>query len=112
MTGWFLSYLVAAAPAASFGVTWIILAALLCTFSDRILDELNDRSLYRQPVPRMGGSWGDGWYCRGHSVGFGGWVVASLARCRAALLVGLSSLMTLLVYDRCAFHYAFRMRQV
>lgn len=40
---------------ASFAVTWMTIAVLLRTFSDRILDHPNERSLHRRPVPRTGG---------------------------------------------------------
>jgi len=43
------------APAASFAVTWIVIVWLLRSFSDRILDHPNERSLHQRPVPRTGG---------------------------------------------------------
>jgi UDP-N-acetylmuramyl pentapeptide phosphotransferase/UDP-N-acetylglucosamine-1-phosphate transferase len=55
MTGWFPPHLVSWVPVASFIVTWIVLAVILRTFSNRILDHPNERSLHQQPVPRMGG---------------------------------------------------------
>lgn len=42
-------------PVASFAVTWIVIVWLLRSFSDRILDHPNERSLHQQPVPRTGG---------------------------------------------------------
>ena len=55
MTEWSPSYLVFAAAIVAFVVTWAVLAGLLRTFSDRVLDRPNERSLHQQPVPRMGG---------------------------------------------------------
>jgi UDP-N-acetylmuramyl pentapeptide phosphotransferase/UDP-N-acetylglucosamine-1-phosphate transferase len=52
MTGWSAPYLL---PVASFVVTWTVLAVLLRTFSDKVLDHPNERSLHQQPVPRLGG---------------------------------------------------------
>ncbi|MBH0184744.1 MAG: glycosyltransferase family 4 protein [Nitrospira sp.] len=43
------------APVASFAVTWLAITVLLRSFSDRILDHPNERSLHEQPVPRTGG---------------------------------------------------------
>jgi UDP-GlcNAc:undecaprenyl-phosphate/decaprenyl-phosphate GlcNAc-1-phosphate transferase len=43
------------APVASFAVTWLVIAVLLRSFSDRILDHPNERSLHERPVPRTGG---------------------------------------------------------
>lgn len=43
------------APAASFAVTWLAITVLLGSFSDRILDHPNERSLHKRPVPRTGG---------------------------------------------------------
>lgn len=43
------------APVTSFAVTWLVILWLLRSFSDRILDHPNERSLHRQPVPRTGG---------------------------------------------------------
>lgn len=43
------------APVASFAVTWMGIVLLLRSFSDRILDHPNERSLHQQPVPRTGG---------------------------------------------------------
>ena len=43
------------APVASFAVTWIVIVWLLRSFSDRVLDHPNERSLHQQPVPRTGG---------------------------------------------------------
>jgi UDP-GlcNAc:undecaprenyl-phosphate GlcNAc-1-phosphate transferase len=43
------------APIASFAVTWMVLTLLLRAWSDRILDQPNERSLHQQPVPRTGG---------------------------------------------------------
>ena len=42
-------------PVLSFVVTWIVVIWLLRSFSDRILDHPNERSLHQQPVPRTGG---------------------------------------------------------
>jgi UDP-GlcNAc:undecaprenyl-phosphate GlcNAc-1-phosphate transferase len=43
------------APVASFALTWLAITVLLRSFSDRILDHPNERSLHEQPVPRTGG---------------------------------------------------------
>ncbi len=43
------------APVAAFAITWMAIVVLLRTFSDRILDHPNERSLHQRPVPRMGG---------------------------------------------------------
>ncbi|MBY0246155.1 MAG: glycosyltransferase family 4 protein [Nitrospiraceae bacterium] len=43
------------APVASFAVTWLAITVLLRSFSDRILDHPNERSLHERPVPRTGG---------------------------------------------------------
>ncbi|MBH0177869.1 MAG: hypothetical protein HP491_08375 [Nitrospira sp.] len=43
------------APVASFAVTWLAITVLLRSFSDRILDHPNERSLHDRPVPRTGG---------------------------------------------------------
>lgn len=43
------------APVSSFAVTWLVITVLLRSFSDRILDHPNERSLHQQPVPRTGG---------------------------------------------------------
>ena len=43
------------APIAAFAVTWMAITVLLRTFSDRILDHPNERSLHQRPVPRTGG---------------------------------------------------------
>lgn len=43
------------APVASFAVTWVVVTWLLRSFSDRILDHPNERSLHQRPVPRTGG---------------------------------------------------------
>ena len=43
------------APVASFVMTWLVIDLLLRSFSDRILDHPNERSLHAQPVPRTGG---------------------------------------------------------
>jgi len=42
-------------PAVSFAVTWVVVIWLLRSFSDRILDHPNERSLHQRPVPRTGG---------------------------------------------------------
>ena len=55
MTPWSLSSLTYVTPLVSFSLTWIVLTVLIRTWSDRILDHPNDRSLHRRPVPRMGG---------------------------------------------------------
>lgn len=54
MTGSLLPY-VFGAPVAAFVVTWMAITVLLRTFSDRILDHPNERSLHQRPVPRTGG---------------------------------------------------------
>jgi len=43
------------AALAAFAVTWTVIIWLLRSFSDRILDHPNKRSLHQQPVPRTGG---------------------------------------------------------
>jgi UDP-N-acetylmuramyl pentapeptide phosphotransferase/UDP-N-acetylglucosamine-1-phosphate transferase len=43
------------APVTSFAVTWMVVLWLLHSFSDRILDHPNERSLHQRPVPRTGG---------------------------------------------------------
>ncbi len=43
------------APVVSFAVTWLVIVVLLRSFSNRILDHPNERSLHQQPVPRTGG---------------------------------------------------------
>lgn len=43
------------APIAAFAATWMVVAWLLRSFSDRILDHPNERSLHQRPVPRTGG---------------------------------------------------------
>lgn len=43
------------APLASLVVTWVVIAVLLRSFSERILDHPNERSLHERPVPRTGG---------------------------------------------------------
>ena len=55
MTSWFPSSLAYVIPLGSFALTWIVLAILIRTWSDRILDHPNERSLHQRPVPRMGG---------------------------------------------------------
>jgi len=55
MTDWPLSSLRYVIPLFSFALTWIVLAIVLRTWSDRILDHPNERSLHQRPVPRMGG---------------------------------------------------------
>ena len=55
MTSWSLSSLAYVIPLGSFALTWIVLAILIRTWSDRILDHPNERSLHQRPVPRMGG---------------------------------------------------------
>lgn len=51
---WLSSYFYAA-PAVSFAVAWVAVLWLLRSFSDRILDHPNERSLHQRPVPRTGG---------------------------------------------------------
>jgi UDP-GlcNAc:undecaprenyl-phosphate GlcNAc-1-phosphate transferase len=48
----FLAYVI---PLVSFALTWIVLTIVIRTWSDRILDHPNERSLHQRPVPRMGG---------------------------------------------------------
>jgi UDP-N-acetylmuramyl pentapeptide phosphotransferase/UDP-N-acetylglucosamine-1-phosphate transferase len=50
-----LSPYLVGAPVVSFAVTWIVIAVLLRSFSDRILDHPNERSLHERPIPRTGG---------------------------------------------------------
>ncbi len=55
MIAWSLPPLAYATPLVSFAVTWMVLAIVLRTWSDKILDHPNERSLHQRPVPRMGG---------------------------------------------------------
>ena len=55
MTSWSPSSLAYVIPLVSFALTWIVLAIVIRTWSDRILDHPNERSLHQRPVPRMGG---------------------------------------------------------
>ena len=55
MTSWAPSFPVYVIPLVSFVLTWIVLIIVLRTWSDRILDHPNERSLHQRPVPRMGG---------------------------------------------------------
>ena len=55
MTSWSLSSLAYVIPLGSFVLTWIVLTIVIRTWSDRILDHPNERSLHQRPVPRMGG---------------------------------------------------------
>ena len=55
MTSWSLSSLAYVIPLSSFVLTWIVLTIVIRTWSDRILDHPNERSLHQRPVPRMGG---------------------------------------------------------
>ena len=55
MTDWSLSSLAYVTPLGSFALTWIVLTIVIRTWSDRILDHPNERSLHQRPVPRMGG---------------------------------------------------------
>lgn len=55
MTSWAPSFPAYAIPLVSFVLTWIVLILVLRTWSDRILDHPNERSLHQRPVPRMGG---------------------------------------------------------
>lgn len=55
MTSWVPPYLVSWGPIVACLVTWFVLAILLRTVSDRVLDHPNERSLHQQPVPRIGG---------------------------------------------------------
>ena len=55
MTSWSLLPLAYVTPLVSFAVTWIVLTIVLRTWSDRILDHPNERSLHQRPVPRVGG---------------------------------------------------------
>lgn len=55
MTSWASSFPVYVIPLLSFVLTWIVLIIVLRTWSDRILDHPNERSLHQRPVPRMGG---------------------------------------------------------
>jgi UDP-GlcNAc:undecaprenyl-phosphate/decaprenyl-phosphate GlcNAc-1-phosphate transferase len=42
-------------PVLSFVLTWLVLLILIRTWSHRVLDHPNERSLHHQPVPRTGG---------------------------------------------------------
>ena len=55
MTSWSSSSLAYVIPLVSFALTWIVLTIVIRTWSDRILDHPNERSLHQRPVPRMGG---------------------------------------------------------
>jgi UDP-GlcNAc:undecaprenyl-phosphate/decaprenyl-phosphate GlcNAc-1-phosphate transferase len=55
MTDWSLSSLAYVIPLGSYVLTWIVLTIVIRTWSDRILDHPNERSLHPRPVPRMGG---------------------------------------------------------
>lgn len=55
MTSWSPSSLAYVTPLVSFALTWIVLTIVIRTWSDRILDHPNERSLHQRPVPRMGG---------------------------------------------------------
>jgi len=55
MIPWSLSSLAFVIPLGSFVLTWIVLTILIRTWSDRILDHPNERSLHQRPVPRTGG---------------------------------------------------------
>jgi UDP-GlcNAc:undecaprenyl-phosphate/decaprenyl-phosphate GlcNAc-1-phosphate transferase len=55
MTSWSLSSLANVTPLVSFALTWIVLTIVIRTWSDRILDHPNERSLHQRPVPRLGG---------------------------------------------------------
>jgi UDP-GlcNAc:undecaprenyl-phosphate/decaprenyl-phosphate GlcNAc-1-phosphate transferase len=50
-----LSSLTHVTPLVSFILTWVVLGALIRTWSHRILDHPNRRSLHHRPVPRLGG---------------------------------------------------------
>jgi UDP-GlcNAc:undecaprenyl-phosphate/decaprenyl-phosphate GlcNAc-1-phosphate transferase len=55
MTSWSPASLAYVIPLLSFALTWMVLAIVIRTWSDKILDHPNERSLHQQPVPRMGG---------------------------------------------------------
>lgn len=55
MTAWSPSSLAYVIPLVSFALTWTVLTIVIRTWSDRILDHPNERSLHQRPVPRMGG---------------------------------------------------------
>ena len=55
MTSWSLSSLAYVTPLVSFALTWIVLTIAIRTWSDRVLDHPNERSLHQRPVPRVGG---------------------------------------------------------
>ena len=55
MTSWAPASLAYVIPLVSFSLTWIVLTIVIRTWSDRILDHPNERSLHQRPVPRMGG---------------------------------------------------------
>jgi UDP-GlcNAc:undecaprenyl-phosphate GlcNAc-1-phosphate transferase len=55
MTSWSPASLAYVTPLLSFASTWIVLILVIRTWSDKILDHPNERSLHQQPVPRMGG---------------------------------------------------------
>ncbi len=54
MTGTLPAYAFGA-PVVSFVVAWVTVSVLLRTFTGRMLDHPNERSLHQQPVPRTGG---------------------------------------------------------
>lgn len=55
MISWSHSSLTYVIPLVSFALTWIVLTIAIRTWSDRVLDHPNERSLHQRPVPRMGG---------------------------------------------------------
>jgi UDP-GlcNAc:undecaprenyl-phosphate/decaprenyl-phosphate GlcNAc-1-phosphate transferase len=55
MASWSFSFLSYVIPLVSFASTLIVLAIVLRTLSDRVLDHPNERSLHQRPVSRMGG---------------------------------------------------------
>ena len=55
MSSWSPSSLAYVIPLVSFALTWIVLTIVLRTWSDKILDHPNERSLHQRPVPRVGG---------------------------------------------------------
>jgi len=55
MTSWSSASLPYVIPLVSFVLTWMVLAIVIRTWSDRILDYPNERSLHQRPVPRTGG---------------------------------------------------------
>ena len=55
MSSWAHSSVIYLTPLATFALTWIVLAIVIRSWADRVLDHPNERSLHQRPVSRMGG---------------------------------------------------------